>query len=124
MCTGKYVLCLKVSSSCNQSQNNRNNFEFNQDLHNSLLMPRHDFTRITEVENRNAHDVGEYTVIKKIDKAYDINLKIIESPFSTPFYHSIRPFQVHPSDWVLSKDTNQRMGMAGHCRNTRINTDE
>ena len=58
VCTGKYVLCVKASSSCNQSQNNRIGYRFNQDLHNSLLlMGGHDFTWITEVENRNAHDV-------------------------------------------------------------------
>ena len=56
---GKYVLCLKACSSCNQSLNNCINYEFNKDLHNLLLMLGHDFTWITEVENTNAYDVLE-----------------------------------------------------------------
>ena len=35
------------------------NYQFNRDLHNPLLMRGHDFTWITELENRNAHDVSE-----------------------------------------------------------------
>ena len=66
MCTGKYVLCLKASGSCNQSENNRINYEFNSDLHNLLHMRGHDFTWITEVENRNTHDVLEWTIIVTI----------------------------------------------------------
>ena len=42
-----------------QSQNNHINYEFNKDLHNSLLMSGHEFTLVTDVENRNAHDVLE-----------------------------------------------------------------
>ena len=49
----------KASGSCNQSQNNRINYEFNKDLHNLLLMRGHNFTWITEVENTNAHVVLE-----------------------------------------------------------------
>ena len=48
VCTGKYVLCLKASGSCNQSQNTRADYEYSLDLHNSLLMRGHNFTRITE----------------------------------------------------------------------------
>ena len=54
---GKYVLCLKAGGSCSQLQNNRIEYEFNQDLHNSLPIRRHDLTRISEVKNRGAHDV-------------------------------------------------------------------
>ena len=64
MYTGKYVLCLKASGSCKQSQNNRINYEFSQYLHNSLLMHGHDFTWITEVENKNAHDILDYTICR------------------------------------------------------------
>ena len=34
----------------------RINYEFTKDLHGSLVMRRHDFTRITEVENRSARE--------------------------------------------------------------------
>ena len=60
VCTGKYVLCLEAGGSCNQSQNNPINYKLNWDLHNSVLMHDHYFTRITEateVENRSAHIV-------------------------------------------------------------------
>ena len=50
---------LKDSGLCNQPQSNHINNEFNQDLHSSLLMGGHDFMWITEVENRNAHDILE-----------------------------------------------------------------
>ena len=36
--TGKCVLYLKALGSCNQLQNNRNNNEFNLDLHTLMLM--------------------------------------------------------------------------------------
>ena len=37
--------------------NSRINYKFNLNLHKSLLMLVLDFTRITELENRSAHDV-------------------------------------------------------------------
>ena len=48
---------LKACGSYNQLQNNRIDYEFNYDLSNLLLVRRQDFTRITEVETRNAHHV-------------------------------------------------------------------
>ena len=38
VCTGKCVLCLKARGMCNQLENNRINYEFNNDLHDLLLM--------------------------------------------------------------------------------------
>ena len=35
----QFILCLKAHGSCNQLQNNRNNYEFNYDLHNLSLIP-------------------------------------------------------------------------------------
>ena len=86
---GKVRFCLKASGSCNQSEDNRINYKFNQDLHNSLLIHVHDFTWITEVENRNAHEVLEQTILRL---AILTCLKTFVPKLNEPFLTKNKPF--------------------------------
>ena len=58
---GKCVVCLKARASCNQLQNNRINYQFNQDLHNLSL--KHG-TRRLRIKN-NSIEENEETVDRK-----------------------------------------------------------
>ena len=67
-CVHRKVCSLsKASGSCHLLQNSHINYKFNLDLHNSLCIHGHDFMWITEVKNRNAHNVLKYTIYKAVN---------------------------------------------------------